>query len=476
MSKLCRLLLIEDDPREASAIEHNCCPDPSKVAIDVVGNGADAEEALERNEYDVILCDLALPADGRQVDPDTAEGMRLIQLMGEQSRGTPVIIISAHADLHMATNFLDASRVGDLYGTQVDEPLVRFFPKEDLPDCIEAVQAHIAKTETLDAFVLTGQDVDLSLSEERALKIYGRRQGAGSAMVEPFDSGLSAAKTLKVSLVEPDGADAGCVVAKLGDLRRVIREAERSAQAAPRLPVGLGAVALYVVQAGAGRRGALIYQFADEYTSTLFGLLAAGDDSGAARVVTRLRERIVDKWLKNAPEIVNGLSEVRRRSVSDAELRNAGVAIPEERDVEVNVTKALSHGDLHGFNVLVRGDGEPTLIDYGEVRLGNAALDPVTLELSILYHPAFAGRTGSWPSVDQGRVWFDLDAYCEGSPVEEFVRSCRAWAVEASAGDEEMLATAYSYSIRQAKYQEESSELAMAIALGAYEELVRQSS
>ena len=216
MSTLYRLLLIEDDPREASAIEQSCCPDPSKGAIDVVGNSADAEEALESNEYDVILCDLALPADGRQVDPDTAEGMRLIQLMGEQSRGTPVIIISAHADLHMATNFLDASRVGDLYGTQVDEPLVRFFPKEDLPDCIEAVRAHIAKTETLDAFVLTSQGVDLSLSEERALKIYGRRQGAASAMVEPFDAGLSAAKTLKVSLIEPDGADAGCVVAKLG--------------------------------------------------------------------------------------------------------------------------------------------------------------------------------------------------------------------------------------------------------------------
>lgn len=475
MSNLCRLLLIEDDPREANAIERSCCPDPSKVAIDVVGNSADAEEALEKNEYDVILCDLALPSDGRQIDPDTAEGLRLIQLMGEQSRGTPVIIISAHADLHMATNFLDASRVGDLYGTQVAEPLVRFFPKEDLPDCVAAVRAHIAKTEALDSFVLTRSGVDLSLSEERALRIYGRRQGAVSAVVEPFDSGLSAAKTLKVSLVDSDGADAGCVVAKLGDLRRVTREAERSTQVAPRLPVGLGAVVLYVVQAGAGCRGALIYQFADEYSSTLFGLLAEGNDKGAVKVVARLRERILEKWLKNAPEIVNGLAEVRRRSVSDAELRNAEVSIPEERDIEVNVRKALSHGDLHGFNILVRDDGEPTLIDYGEVRVGNAALDPITLELSALFHPAFTGQTAGWPTVEQGAAWFDLDTYCFGSPFEGFVRACREWAGLASAGPEEILATAYSYSIRQAKYQEQTSELAMAIAMGAYEELRRRS-
>jgi hypothetical protein len=98
----------------------------------------------------------------------------------------------------------------------------------------------------------------------------------------------------------------------------------------------------------------------------------------------------------------------------------------------------------------------------------NAALDPVTLELSVLYHPAMIGRLDGWPSLDQARVWRDLDAYCVGCPVEGFVRACRAWAVEVSAGEQEMLASAYAYSMRQVKYRDGASELARAVAEGCY--------
>ena len=140
-----------------------------------------------------------------------------------------MIVLSGHADLHMMQRFFEAQRGGDLYGTRTQEPLVRFFPKEDLPDCIDAVRSHIARTEVLDQLELeypTG--LSLSLSEERALRIYGRRTGAARAVVETLDGGLSDSKTFKVSLTDAAGDSTGAVVRrKLGDLRKVIREAGR---------------------------------------------------------------------------------------------------------------------------------------------------------------------------------------------------------------------------------------------------------
>jgi CheY-like chemotaxis protein len=469
MSPICRLLLVEDDPHEARAIEQSCCPDPTNVALDVISNGADAENALQKNEYDLVICDLALPADGREVDPDTAEGLRLFELIREQSQGTPVIILSGHADLHMASGFLQHSRVSDLFGTQTDQPLVQFFPKEDLPDCIDAVQTHIAKTAALDSFELRG--VELPISDQRALKIYGRRQKASLGVVEALDGGLSDAKTLKMSLIDPNGADGGKVVVKLGSLTSVIREASKYETVAARLPVGLGALVLHVVRAGAGKRGALVYQLADEHTRSLFGLIDAREDSEAARVVVRLQERL-SVWAASAPEVVRDLAALRRPLVSDMELHQAGTVVPIERSIEVNVKDAMSHGDMHGLNVLVNNQNEPTLIDYGEVRKANAALDPVTLELSMLYHPAMVGKLAGWPTEEQASVWYDLDQYCVGCPVEGFVRACRGWAIAVSAGREELLATAYAYSIRQTKYGDNNKALAMSVALGAFNDLV----
>ena len=70
-----------------------------------------------------------------------------------------------------------------------------------------------------------------------------------------------------MSYTDAAGASTGVVVAKLGDLQIVTRESARYDQVAPLLPVGLGAHVLFIVQEGAGRRGGLFTELADEYTT-----------------------------------------------------------------------------------------------------------------------------------------------------------------------------------------------------------------
>jgi hypothetical protein len=82
------------------------------------------------------------------------------------------------------------------------------------------------------------------------------------------------------------------------------------------------------------------------------------------------------------------------------------------------------------------------------------------------------GQLGAWPTEVQCRNWSNLDAYCEDSPIADFVRTCRKWARAVMATDAELLATAYAYALRQAKYGNPPSlPLAVALADGAYEAL-----
>ena len=157
LNSVCRVLLIEDDHAEAQAIQRECCPEPAAVAFDVASTGADAEELLRQGEYDLIICDLALPADNRRFEPSTDEGLRLFELIREQSHGIPVIVLSGHADLHMMKRFFGASADRDLYGTLTEEPLVRFFPKEDLPDPLTQCRRTLPESRFLISSSLSSQ-------------------------------------------------------------------------------------------------------------------------------------------------------------------------------------------------------------------------------------------------------------------------------------------------------------------------------
>ncbi|MEX2100139.1 MAG: hypothetical protein WEB19_01880, partial [Acidimicrobiia bacterium] len=130
-------------------------------------------------------------------------------------------------------------------------------------------------------------------------------------------------------------------------------------------------------------------------------------------------------------------------------------------------------GDLHGLNVLVGSGGVPLLIDFGEVRHGPAATDPVVLELSALFHPDAPEVLGDWPTADQARLWFDLESYTDGCPITAFVRACRRWASAqgVAAGDHEIAAVVYSFAMRQLKYEGTNKALALALIAAAAERL-----
>ena len=176
------------------------------------------------------------------------------------------------------------------------------------------------------------------------------------------------------------------------------------------------------------------------------------------------------RWIEGVPETRRSIGQIRRRLLSDESLDEVREAfgldwIQEFENRDIQARWGCSHGDLHGFNVLVSPAGV-ALIDYGDVRDGPASLDPVTLELSLLFHPDAPDGARTWPSAEQAREWGNLEAYLEDCPFPCFVQECRDWALRVGAGAREVAASAYSYLVRQLKYDDTDKDLALSLLDG----------
>ena len=259
-------------------------------------------------------------------------------------------------------------------------------------------------------------------------------------------------------------------VAKLGPLEAVRDEKHRYDRfVAPILPVGSFATFVELVSAGGGATGALFHRLADDYRKSLFDVLATEADK-APRVVSRLRTQL-RPWSETPQMTEVLLAEVRASLVEDtvvADHVSAGLSSSwsEIERQRLYVKRCTSHGDLHGGNVLVAAPQKPVLIDFGRTGSAQAALDPLTLELSLALHPDSPLLGSGWPSVDQAAAWADLDEYVDGCPAAAFVRACREWAYDVGAGDREVAAVVYGYAVRQLKYGH-ADDVAVAIANAA---------
>jgi hypothetical protein len=358
---------------------------------------------------------------------------------------------------------LAAARQEDIYGQEEPQPMISFH--RSVGEASSRIAEVVARTRELAALPVASPD-ELSTSERRAIQIFTRRTGASSAQVSPLSGGLSGAKTVVIDASDFSGMRTAHVVGKLAPVGTIPSAVDGYENAMPYLPAGLGAALAGCVKAGAGDLGGVFFRLADDYRRSYFECLTAAP-ADAAEAVRRLHERFADQYGRAPVERVTA-DDVRKGVISDAELREAVAPVPNTEDVEgieVEVARGIQHRDLHGLNVLVSDSNEPLLIDYDNYAPANCALDPVTLELSAIFHRdagAQRARRG-WPGVQQAAAWFDLDAYLEDCPYPDAIRACRAWAEDAAASPRELAATLLSVAMRQFWFENTDKSIAEAM-------------
>jgi CheY-like chemotaxis protein len=115
-----RLLIAEDNPISLLVVSRFL--ESFGYAFDAVENGLDCLELLNENSYDLVLTGISMPKmDGIQVAIE-------IRAMADAKRHSPIIAMTANAELAAAERFVTAG---------INEMLSKPFSKADLKCCIE---------------------------------------------------------------------------------------------------------------------------------------------------------------------------------------------------------------------------------------------------------------------------------------------------------------------------------------------------
>ena len=104
------------------------------------------------------------------------------------------------------------------------------------------------------------------------------------------------------------------------------------------------------------------------------------------------------------------------------------------------------------------------LIDFGDAGRSFSTVDPVTLELSTIFHMQHTRLPRGWPTEAAMSQWSATVDYTQGSALGSFITACRDWANGEAASPEEVFAVAYGYAMRQLKYDEIDKALAWALS------------
>ena len=114
-----RILLVEDDKMIAEAVSNGL--KTARYVVDWVNNGNTAEQALNSQQYDLVLLDLGLPGQ---------DGLQVLKHLRQEKNNTPVLIVTAHDDLD--------SRLAGLDGG-ADDYIIKPFDLSELLARIRAV-------------------------------------------------------------------------------------------------------------------------------------------------------------------------------------------------------------------------------------------------------------------------------------------------------------------------------------------------
>lgn len=462
------LLIVEDDDTVVEELQEAVKSLPGDAEIRVAGSRNQAYEMLESGFLDLVILDLKIPTVTGALDADPQHGHAVFYKSREIAPGTPIFVLTGSSADDFIPELLRNQKQIDIWGEGSETGTILFRTKYDIDKCPEILEPIAQAVENLSEVELETGGLNLTLAEDRLVRIFARQFQGVRCTISELRGGLSRARVMRLRVTDEHGATIHNAVAKLATPADVRHEGRCYDSHIIRLAPAATPRKLAILEYGACNLAGIFFGLATGSDESVFDVVNKSPQR--AQAVVRGVEAAMKRWAAGVPEMRRTIREVRRRLLCDQSLDQLLPAFSLDwvRRFEgrrIQMRWVCTHGDLHGKNILV-SDTSPELIDYDDVRDGPASLDPVTLELSLLFHPDAPGKTGSWPTIEQAKAWGNLEVYVKDCPFREFVRECRAWALRAAAGNREVAASAYSYLVRQLKYNDTNTDRALALLDG----------
>ena len=463
------VLVIEDKSEFVDAIIAMLAELPGPPNPRVARSRDAAYALLETEFFDLIVLDLRIPTKDGGFDDAPSHGHAVFARARSVAPGTPILVLTGSPVEDFVETLLEQKQDVDVWGENRKVMTVDILRKYEFEKCPAKLRPLAEAVRALADIELDRSTINLSIEDDRLIRIFARKNGGTRCIISRVGGGLSDALVLRIRITDAGGARVHDAVAKLGSPADVMNESERFDRYVSRLDAPATPRKLAMLHFGGRGRAAIFYGLADGFDQTAFEISRASEEQVAKAI--KGVESATARWLEDVGQTRKTIQVVRRRNLSDAEAAKLLEKFPipwaaEFEGREIQTRWACIHGDLHGSNVLLAGDGRAVVIDYGDVGEGPASLDPVTLELSAIFHPQGPLKDSVWPTLDQAKQWGDLESYLEGCPIPAFIRECRSWAARAAAGNREICASAYAYLLRQLKYEDTNKELALALLQG----------
>lgn len=446
-----KILLVEDEDRSVRQVLPRIDRAAPGAEVVIAMCRDDALLRIADSDFDLIVCDIRIPPTLESADVDERHGLLVSASVRQLAPGTPVIFLTAFTTGPDTRAQLSNGGTREAFGLG-QYPMAWLCEKDNLADIESRIQTvHEALQKLQSDCIVVDSDIDDPMFM-RAVYTYSKDLGHPDVSVKSA-GGLSGAITGRVSLVSPTSGRAS-IFLKVADYGDALEEYDNFNRFVPnRLQPGYFAPFMPPMNAGLRRKGALVSTLADESCRSMFEVLRS--DPGRAAAAVELLRNATTPWRTAGASSVISLGDLRRRHLSDNKAIEAGLDLAELRAVEsikVTVRETVAHGDLHGENIFVDSLDRPMMIDFGDIGVAPAPVDPVTLELSVLFSPSGPARGTEWGRTVTGAAWSSIDTFVVGSPFEEFLRECRAWAVETDSMAS-IYATVYAHALRQLKYE-----------------------
>ena len=470
------VLLVEDSTEFARTVERAAQSMPD-CDLTWVGSRNSALAALAGQSFELVILDRRIPSADGVLDDHPDHGWRIFTHVRDEQPGTPVWFLTGSEDADFAAEI--NNRYGkreDIHGRGSPEQMYQVFWKKRLADCVKSLRTFAEERAALSRIAIRSVAGSPQLSDDecRTLRMFGRRRNGATVEMTVLGGGLSDSRVLKVIVKEANELVSITAVAKVAPLTVIQDESTRYDTDIVRLSPGGFPNLTQRIDAGAGKTGGLFYGMVGADVESLFDHLAAGQD-GLAEIPAALRQ-IEQPWYQAKQAEMVRVAQIRRRFIGDAQLPEIQTQLGgiDTTAIEAKIVRAgqcCQHGDLHCANVVFDNTGRAMLIDFGDAGRSFSTVDPITLELSTVFHMQHARLPAGWPTEALMNQWPTAIAYIQGCAFGPFVAACRDWANAEASSPEEVYAVAYGYAMRQLKYGDTDKALARALIRACIERL-----